>query len=108
MTINEKLMKNDFVPQKIDALHVYALHWFRNYCWKEIERRQSNSKFTTMLFSCVMTIDDLHNIMKTCATLINKAQDDYIEDYDLIILKQIYAEFEKLHEFESVEDNDDD
>ena len=108
MTIIEKTYENEFVSQKIDALHVYALHWFHNYCWKEIERLRSTSKLTTMLFNCVMTINNLHDIMKTCTTLINKAQDNYINDYDSIMIKQIYAEFEKLHTFESVEDNDDD
>lgn len=106
MTIVEKILASD--NKKIDALHIYALHWFRNYCWKEIERLQRYAESSTMLFNCIMTIDDLHNIMKTCATLINKAQDNYINDYDSIMTKQIYAEFKKLHELESIEDNNDD
>lgn len=107
MTIIEKTYENDFIPQKFDALHVYALHWFRNYCWKEIERLQRYAESTTMLFGSVATIDDLHNLMMLCSILIRKAQTPVTYE-DVIAIKQIYAEFEKLHTFESVEDNDDD
>ena len=99
--------KNRTFRVKINAHHVYALYWMHAHCWKEIDRLQTNGESTTMLFGNVATIDDLHETMKLCVTLICKAQ-MHVKYNEALAIERIYSEFEKLHTFESVEDNDDD
>lgn len=111
MTIIEKLLasnnENRAIRIKINTLHVYALYWMHAHCWKEIEKLQSSGKSTTMLFGSVITIDDLHKTMKLCVTLICKAS-MHVKYNEALAIERIYSEFEKLHTFESVEDNNDD